>query len=38
MAEIKFEITDKLGVIGYAAPIRDLFPRLLQKVGVLRHF
>ena len=22
----------------YTAPIRDLFPRLLQKVGVLRHF
>ena len=22
----------------YTAPIRDLFPRLLQKVGVLRHY
>ena len=24
--------------IRYTAPIRDLFPRLLQKVGYLRHF
>ena len=24
--------------VRYTAPIRDLFPRLLQKVGVLRHF
>jgi len=24
--------------IRYTAPIRDLFPRLLQKVGYLRHY
>ncbi len=30
-------INDK-ELIRYTAPIRDLFPRLLQKVGVLRHY
>ena len=34
--ENKFEKYDL--IIGYTAPIRDLFPRLLQKVGVLRHY